>query len=119
MGTVRSRVLQDRRRLSRIGTNMKCQFRAGGRDYEAFMLDLSHEGTFLSSSFMPAAKSKVFLTISADFLKAPLELKGTVIRSNSAMSEHGQVGRFGVEFENPPLDLLRLISTLSTGPNKK
>ena len=119
MGTVRSRVLQDRRRLSRIGTHMKCQFRIGGSDYEATMLDLSHEGAFLSSSFMPAAKNKIFLTISADCLKAPLELKGTVLRSTSSMSDHGSVGRFGVEFENPPLDLLRLISTLSAGLNKK
>ncbi|MDR0842269.1 MAG: PilZ domain-containing protein [Acidobacteriota bacterium] len=119
MGTVRSRVLQDRRRLARIGTHMKCQFRANGEEYEALMLDLSQEGAFLSSSFLPASKSKIFLNLQAECLKSPLELKGTVMRGVSAMSEHGRVGQFGVEFENPPLDLIRLISAFSAGHNKK
>jgi hypothetical protein len=82
------------------------------------MLDLSQEGAFLSSTFLPAQKSKIFITLQADCLKAPLSLKGTVMRGFSAMSDQGKVDQFGVEFENPPLDLIRLISTLSAERNK-
>jgi hypothetical protein len=88
-------------------------------EYEALMLDLSQEGAFLSSAFLPAPKTTIFLTLNADCLKKPLELKGTVLRGVSAMSEHGRVGQFGVEFENPSLDLIRLISAISAGYNKR
>ena len=130
MGVKQSHVLQDRRRLSRISTKMVCRFSADRHegDYEALMLDLSAEGAFLSSAFLPAPQSKVFITLVADCLKEPLTLEGTVMRnvdetplmlqatvrrSISAASEYGGVCQFGVEFENPPPGLTRLISSIS------
>ena len=102
MEVVRTRALQDRRRLSRVSAQMECQFVSDDKEYEALLLDLSHEGAFLSSSFLPARQSKILITLEADCLKAPLTLKGTVLRdlgkaprklqkNVAAASGHGEI----------------------------
>ena len=120
MTVLQSFVLQDRRRLSRIPTQIECRFRPDGsnaeekKEYEALMLDLSQEGAFLSSTFLPAQQDKVFITVEADCLPAPLTIIGKVLRGGEmTRSDTGEVRQFGVEFENPPQELLRLLSSLS------
>jgi len=126
MEVVSNRALQDRRRLSRVPTQMICRFISDDKEYDALLLDLSHEGAFLSSTFLPARQSKILITFEADCLKAPLTLKGTVTRNVSkapkmlyeafkreTASGHGEVYRFGVELEDSPPELLKIISALS------
>ena len=125
MDTVRSRVLQDSRKQSRISVQIECRFESEEVEYEALMLDLSQGGTFLSSTAIsgnkdfPDQESKISITLATDHLKTPLTLKGTIKRSVSAMSEFGKVGQFGIEFDDPPLALLRLISVLSRAERNK
>lgn len=133
MGTVQNRVLQDRRRLSRLSVQLECRFKDSDKEYGALMLDLSQGGTLLSSTLLspqetipapdnfpvreesiPKQESKVSITLESGGLKGPMTLKGTIKRSAIGMSEYGKVAQFGVEFEHTPLELLRLISTLSS-----
>jgi hypothetical protein len=139
MGTAQNRVLQDRRRLSRISVQMECRFKSNDdKEYGALMLDLSQGGTLLSSTLpsqesfpawgsppdeeeffpvkeedFPNKESKISITFETGGLKVPMTLKGTIRRSTVGMSEYGKVAQLGVEFENTPLELLRLISILS------
>ena len=119
-----SRVLKDNRTQSRVFINMECRFEVDGREYNALMLDLSQGGALLSTTLnlsddIPVAQSKVSLTLNeGDILKAPMVLKGTIIRSGIGISDFGKVAKLGIEFEETPLALLRLISVLSK-PVKK
>ena len=132
MERVQNRVLQDRRRLSRISVQMECRFKSEDKEYGALMLDLSQGGALLSSTLLPGQRdiidderhskkseefpdqeSRVSITLDAAGLKGPMTLSGTIKRSAIGMSEYGKVAQFGVEFEHTPLELLRLISRLS------
>ena len=132
MEKVQNRVLQDRRRLSRISVQMECRFKSDDKEYGALMLDLSQGGALLSSTLLPTQQdniedeyfskkdeefpeeeSRVCITLDAAGLKGPMTLSGTIKRSAIGMSEYGKVAQFGVEFEHTPLELLRLISRLS------
>jgi len=132
MEKVQNRVLQDRRRLSRISVQMECRFTSDDKEYGALMLDLSQGGALISSTLLPAQQdiieeehpskkdeefpdqeSRVSITLDAVGLKGPMTLCGTIKRSSVGMSEYGKVAQFGVEFEHTPLELLRLISRLS------
>lgn len=119
MDRVQNRILQDQRRQSRIAVQMECRFKSNEKEYGALMLDLSQGGALLSSTFLPeqgdfpVQENKISITLETSNLKAPLTLSGTIKRSSIGMSEYGKVAQFGVEFENTPLDLLRLISALS------
>jgi len=124
---IKSRVLQDIRKQSRISVQMECRFKSDDieNDCGALMLDLSQGGALLSSTLLPNQEgipdeeSKISITLQDGSLKAPLTLKGTVKRSTIGMSEYGKVAQFGVEFEDTPLALLRLISTLSSNGRRK
>jgi len=132
MEKAQNRVLQDRRRLSRLSVQMECRLKSEDKEYGALMLDLSQGGTLISSTLppsqenlvtynrsrdkgndFPAEESKISITLEAGSLKGPMTLSGTIKRSSIGMSEYGKVAQFGVEFENTPLELLRLISKLS------
>ena len=63
---------------------------------------------------LPEEESKISITLEDGSLKGPMTLSGTVKRSSIGMSEYGKVAQFGVEFEHTPLELLRLISRLSS-----
>ena len=128
-----NRVIQDRRRLSRISMQMECRFKSDDHEYGALMLDLSQGGALLSSALLPPQESfsdtkdvtassnepvpiqesRISLTLEAEGLRKPMTLEGTIKRSAVGMSEYGKVAQFGVEFENTPLELLRLISVMS------
>jgi len=132
MEKAQNRVLQDRRRLSRISVQMECRFKSEDKEYGALMLDLSQGGTLISSTLLPrqenlatytrpqtkshdfpSEESKISITLESGGLKVPMTLSGKIRRSSIGMSEYGKVAQFGVEFENTPLELLRLISILS------
>ena len=125
METVRSRIFQDYRKQSRISVQIECQLKSDREEYEALMLDLSQGGAFLTSTSplerkdIPTQESKVYITVATDHLRTPLTLKGTIKRSVNAMSEFGSVAKFGIEFDDPPLSLLRLISALSRAERVK
>jgi len=115
---------------------MECRFKSNDKEYGALLLDLSQGGALLSSTLLPPdenlpvqdnlpvkpakeelfppQESRITITLESSNLKTPMKLSGTIRRSAIGMSEYGRVAQFGVEFENTPLDLLRLISVLSS-----
>jgi hypothetical protein len=134
MGKIQNRVLQDRRRLSRISVQMECRFKSEeSSEYGALLLDLSPGGALISSTLLPprerhnfqerfpdknksfpSRESKISITLEDGNLKVPMKLSGRIRRSSVNLSEYGKVAQFGIELENTPLELLRLISRLST-----
>jgi len=119
MNRMQNRVFQDKRRQTRIHMQIDCQFKSNDKEYDALMLDLSNGGTLLSHTFdtgledLPVQEDKISITLDMDGLKVPLTLTGTVKRSSYGVSEFGNVVQFGVEFEDKPLELLKLINFLS------
>ena len=117
---MQNRVMQDQRRQSRISVQMECRFKTEDKEYGALMLDLSQGGTLISSTFLPDQRDvpdeedKISITLNTGRLKGPLTLSGTIRRSSIGVSEYGKVAQFGVEFENTPMELLRLICALSS-----
>jgi len=120
MDRMQNRVMQDQRRQSRVSVQMECRFKSDDKEYGALMLDLSNGGTLISSTFLPNQRDvpdqedKISITLNTDRLKGPLTLSGTIRRSSIGVSEYGKVAQFGVEFENTPMELLRLICALSS-----
>ena len=144
MEKVQNRVFQDRRRLSRISVQMECRLKSAEKEFGALLLDLSQGGALLSSTLLssqenlpsqeislqedisipkrsskkddnlPSEESTISITLEDSSLKGPMTLSGKIKRSSLGMSEYGKVAQFGVEFEHTPLELLRLISRLSS-----
>lgn len=109
---IRSRVTQDRRKISRIATRLECRFEFEAKSYKAVIIDLSIKGAYFSSAFLPPFASRIEITVVTPHLPKPLTLQGVVLRGSSGMSDHGAVERFGVEFRSAPLDLTKLIGKL-------
>ncbi len=74
------------------------------------MIDISLNGAFLSSTFMPQIGDSVTLKLKLPPHKDSLELPGKVVRGAWAMSDHGKLGRFGLRFSHTPLDIVRFIN---------
>lgn len=105
---------------SRIPVKIRCRIESGGNDYEAFTLDLSQRGTCVSSTLLfldreniPPLGGTILVTFKLEDMKKPLTLKGTIKRLSLATSGDQTAVRIGVEFEDTPLELIRLIGTLS------
>ena len=111
---IRSRVAKDRRLISRVAALLECQFTFAGVNYEATIVDLSLQGAFLSSKFLPPNDSSVTVSLQTPHLKEKLVVEGKVIRGGWGMSELGELSRFGIRFSHSSLDLIELISRLNS-----
>ena len=111
---IQSRVSQDRRGTSRIIVRQKCQITYEGVSREGVIVDLSLKGAFLSAKFLPPKDSDVTITLRTPLLKRDLILTGKVVRGNWGMSDHGELGRFGIRFSYSPLDLIEAINKLTS-----
>ncbi len=109
---------QDRRRMSRIATCLDCRFESSGISRDGVVIDLSLEGAYVSSSFIPPEDGRIRLTILSDLVKRPLAIEGRVRRWHVGMAESGK-GRFGVKFDHAPIDLADLIRRLVNNPSKE
>ena len=109
---IRSRATQDRRGISRVIARLDCEFISEGVCYKAVVVDLSLRGALLSSKYLPPKGIHVTVTMQPPHVKKTLTLEGKVIRGGWGMSEHGELGRFGIQFSHSSLDLIELISKL-------
>ncbi len=109
---IQNRVTQDRRKISRVPARLPCRFSIKGESHEATLLDLSLNGAFLSSKFLPPNGSGIRVTLQTPSLKNPLDLDATVIRGNCVNSDHGSLSRFAIRFHSSSLDLMKLIQQL-------
>lgn len=112
--TIRSRVTQDRRLLSRIPALLPCEFTYDKVTRQAVIVDLSLNGAFLSSKSLPPKDAPVTISLCSTHLKKPLLLNGRIARRGWGTSEEGDVGRFGVRFDRVSPELISLLRALVT-----
>ena len=105
---------QDRRTVSRFIVLLDCRFTYSGTNYSAVIVDISLRGALLSSKFRPPLGSDIVVTLQPHIPERELKLNGRVVRGDWGESTLGKFGRFGIRFENAPLDLVRLITKLSS-----
>jgi hypothetical protein len=110
--SIRSRVTQDRRRLSRFPVIADCRFTYEGKTYPAVILDLSMNGGFLSARFLPPKGVSLILSIKSSEIKEPVTLYARVARVGWCTSDHGTLSRFGVNFQHPSTEIITLLRTL-------
>jgi hypothetical protein len=111
---IRSRAMQDRRKISRITTYINCRFEFSGKEYDAVILELSLKGAYVSSVFQPPLGRRITIVINEADMAKPLVLNGKVLRSGTIISEHNRLERFSVTFDTASLDLTKLISKLAS-----
>jgi hypothetical protein len=112
---IKSRVAQDRRMLSRVPARLNCRFTYEGVSREAVIIDLSLNGAYLASKFLPPTDSCVIITLKTPPSKNALTLEGKVIRGGSTISDHGSLSRFGIRFSHQSLELIGLLNSLASG----
>jgi len=109
---VTSRVVQDRRNISRVSTRFTCHFTHEGVSREAVVIDLSFTGALLSSKSMPPIGSHVSVTLKPPAVKETIKLDAKVIRGGWGLSDHGTIGKFGIRFLQNRPQLMPLITKL-------
>ncbi len=110
--TIRSRVTQDRRLLSRIPALLPCEFTYDKVTRQAVIVDLSLNGAFISSKSLPPEDAPVTISLFSTHLKKPLLLDGRIARRAWGTSEEGTIGRFGVRFDRVTPELISLLRAL-------
>jgi hypothetical protein len=110
--TVRSRVTQDRRLLSRIPALLPCEITYDKVTRQAVIVDLSLNGAYISSKSLPPKDAPVTVSLFSTHLKRPLLLDGRIARRGWGTSEEGNVGRFGVRFDRVSPELISLLRAL-------
>ncbi len=110
--TIRSRVTQDRRLLSRIPALLPCEFTYENVTRQAVIVDLSLNGAFLSSKSLPPKDAPITISLFSTHLKKPLLLDGKIARRGWGTSEEGNIGRFGVRFDRVSPELINLLRAL-------
>ncbi len=99
--------------ISRVPARLNCRFTYEGVSREAVVIDLSLNGAYLASKFLPPKGGCVTVTIRMPSSGNLLALEGAVVRGNSTMSDHGSLGRFGIRFNCRSLELIKLIAGLA------
>jgi len=112
---VNSRITQDRRMISRVPARLNCRFTYEGISREAVIIDLSLNGAYLASKFLPPNGGSVKVTLNIPPSKNVLTLEGKIIRGGSTTSHHGSLSRFGIKFDRQSLDLIGLLTSLAAG----
>ena len=107
---VRKRILKDLRINARIHTLLDCRFIHEDITYNAVLMDLSQKGALLSSDFLPPTGGNIALIIQSTLIKKDLLLSGKVSPGERGKTEQGRKGRFVVQFDQTPLDLINLIT---------
>ena len=100
--------------ISRVPARLNCRFNYEGVSHEAVIIDLSLNGAFLASKFMPPTGSLVAMTVKIPQLKNALTLEAKVIRGTSTSSDHGSLSRFAIRFDHQSLELIGLLNTLAS-----
>lgn len=116
--STQSRPVQDHRAVSRVQAHLGCQFTFEGIEYEAFIQNISLNGAFLWSTFIPPLGANLFIRLNTSLLEDPLILEDRIVLYDCKQTERGTVGGFAIMFSyNSPV-LVRLINKLVNPPIK-
>jgi hypothetical protein len=112
--STQSRTMKDQRSVSRVTANLGCQFTFEGAVHDGYIVNLSLNGAFLRSLFIPPEGSHIAVTLKTPLAKNILTLESEVVRTDSALKDG--VGAFAVRFSYSSLDLIELIKNLISQP---
>ena len=104
---------QDRRAHWRVQTFLSCKIRLGDAVYEGFVLEVSSNGAFISSRCFPQKGSPISISLQLPDSGNTISLNGHVVRCVRGISDHGDIGRFALQFNRISPDSMRLIKSLS------
>lgn len=110
---IQRKISKDRRSTSRVIALLDCRVICLDSVYDSVILDLSQKGALISCRFLPPTGSAIEIIIKKNPLNKELKLYGNVVRGFQTTTGHGPMGRFGVLFEHPPLDLFKLLDKLN------
>jgi hypothetical protein len=82
-----TRALNEKRAVSRYPTNFGCQFTFEGLIHDANIMNLSLDGAFLRSPFVPPKGSHVVITLRTPLLKDILTVESEVVRTEFASKD--------------------------------
>ena len=114
MSHTRPVAAKDKRAVSRVAANLRCQFSIEGLVHEAYIANLSLDGAFLLSDFIPPEKSRVVITLKSPLLKNTLTMESEVVRTECVLKEGADA--FAVRFSHTSLDLIELVKKLISEP---
>jgi len=100
--------------VSRVPARLNCHFAYDGASYEGVIIDLSLNGAYIASKFLPPKDAYVTVNLMPPAAKNPIILEGKVIRGGSTVSDHGSLSRFGIRFNRQSLELLNLLASLAS-----
>jgi len=112
--STQSRTMKDQRSVSRVAANLSCQFSFEGVLHDGYITNLSLNGAFLKSIFLPPEGGHLIITLKTPLLKNTLTLESEVVRTDCASTDG--VGAFAVRFSHNSLDLIELIKNLISQP---
>jgi hypothetical protein len=110
---MKNRLIRDRRLISRVPARLGCRFTYQGIGRDAVIIDLSLNGAYLASKFLPPTGGDVSIALTTQASKCALTLEGKVVRGGESVSDHGTLSRFAVRFDRTSLELIKLINQLA------
>jgi hypothetical protein len=112
--SLQSQTIKDQRSVSRVKANLNCQFSFEGLLHEAHIINLSLNGAFLWSSFVPPKGSHIVITLKTPLLKNTLTVESHVVRTQGVLKDGASA--FAVRFSHNSLDLIELVKNLVAQP---
>jgi hypothetical protein len=105
---------RENRAVSRVRASLRCQFNFEGLVHDAYVTNISLNGAFLLSDFIPQEKSQVVITLGSPLLKNTFTLDSEVVRTERVLKDG--VDGFAVRFSATSLDLIELVKGLASQP---
>jgi hypothetical protein len=115
--TAQSRTMKDQRSVSRVRANLGCRFTFEGLIHDAYIMNISLNGAFLWSPFLPSKGGHVIISLKSPLLKETLNLESEVVRTE-CVSNDG-FSAFAVRFSHSSVGLMELVKYLSSQPKRQ
>jgi hypothetical protein len=112
------RPMSDRRATSRSYVHLDCRFTFKGKEYKAFIKNLTPKDAYLWSSFMPPKGSDILIRLDTPFSNTPLFLQGRIVRQEYKHMKQSVVDAFAVRFGFNSPQISELISELTKRPKR-
>ena len=110
------RLTMDRRAAPRSYVHLDCRFTFKGKEFKAFIKNLTPRDAYLWSSFMPPQGSDILIRLDTPFSETPLFLQGRVVRQEHRQMKQAVVDAFAVRFGFSSPQIADLISNLAARP---
>jgi hypothetical protein len=107
------RLMMDRRATSRSYVHLDCRFTFKGKEYKAFIKNMTSKDAYLWSSFMPPQGADILIRLDSPFSETPMFLQGRIVRQEHRQMKQTVVDAFAVRFSFNSPQIAELISTLT------